>query len=79
MRRAGRLREELARSGRAPIDRAAEAKHIKAGKALFASVGCANCHAPKVGDVAGIYSDLLLHDMGSEMGDDGSYDPGDPE
>jgi CxxC motif-containing protein (DUF1111 family) len=55
----------------------AEAKHIKAGKAVFSSVGCANCHAPKLGDVAGIYSDLLLHDMGSEMGDDGSYDPGD--
>ena len=56
----------------------AEARHIKGGKALFASVGCTNCHAAKVGDVAGIYSDLLLHDMGSEMGDDGSYDPGDP-
>ncbi len=57
---------------------AAESKHIEAGKALFATVGCASCHAPRVGDVAGIYSDLLLHDMGSEMGDDGSYDLSDP-
>ncbi len=70
------------RSLPAPVERrstAAEANYIKAGKAVFTGVGCANCHAPKLGDVAGIYSDLLLHDMGSEMGDDGSYDPGDPE
>ena len=78
VRRAGRLRPEPAQPGRAPIHGAAEAKHLEGGKAMFASVGCANCHAPKLGDVEGIYSDLLLHDMGSEMGDDGSYDPGDP-
>jgi CxxC motif-containing protein (DUF1111 family) len=44
-----------------------------AGQATFASIGCANCHSPKVGNVQGIYSDLLLHDMGQEMADDGSY------
>jgi CxxC motif-containing protein (DUF1111 family) len=27
-----------------------------------------------VGNVVGIFSDLLLHDMGPEMADDGSYD-----
>jgi hypothetical protein len=51
----------------------AEAKHIDSGRTTFASVGCANCHTAKVGNVQGIYSDLLLHDMGQEMGDDGSY------
>ena len=51
----------------------AEAQHIDAGKATFASIGCAGCHAAKVGDVVGIYSDLLLHDMGQELGDEGSY------
>jgi CxxC motif-containing protein (DUF1111 family) len=56
----------------------AEAGPIKAGKALFAGVGCTNCHAAKVGDVEGIYSDLLLHDMGDDLGDEGSYDPDDP-
>jgi CxxC motif-containing protein (DUF1111 family) len=56
----------------------AEARHTKAGKTLFASVGCTNCHAAKVGDVEGIYSDLLLHDMGDDLGDEGSYDPDDP-
>jgi CxxC motif-containing protein (DUF1111 family) len=51
----------------------AEAQHIDAGKATFASIGCAGCHAAQVGDVVGIYSDLLLHDMGQELGDEGSY------
>jgi CxxC motif-containing protein (DUF1111 family) len=54
----------------------AESKHIAAGKAAFASVGCANCHTPKLGSVAGLYSDLLLHDMGDDTADDGSYSDG---
>jgi CxxC motif-containing protein (DUF1111 family) len=59
----------------------AEAKHIKGGRTLFASVGCASCHAPNVGDVKGIFSDLMLHDMGPESQDEGSYfdDGGDPD
>jgi CxxC motif-containing protein (DUF1111 family) len=51
-----------------------EATPIASGRTTFASIGCAACHAPKVGDVTGIYSDLLLHDMGPELGDEGSYD-----
>jgi CxxC motif-containing protein (DUF1111 family) len=51
----------------------AEAKYAHGGRELFSSVGCAACHAPKLGEVAGIYSDLLLHDMGPELGDTGSY------
>ncbi len=45
------------------------------GEQLFASVGCAVCHRPTLGPAAGIYSDLLLHDMGPN-----SYDlnPADP-
>jgi CxxC motif-containing protein (DUF1111 family) len=31
------------------------------GKMLFATVGCADCHTPVMGGVAGIYSDFLLH------------------
>jgi CxxC motif-containing protein (DUF1111 family) len=53
-----------------------EAKHLGAGKALFSSIGCAGCHSPSVADVEGIYSDLLLHDMGAEMADEGSYSDG---
>jgi CxxC motif-containing protein (DUF1111 family) len=48
--------------------------YINGGHALFAKVGCADCHVEAVGEVAGIFSDLLLHDMGSELGDTGSYD-----
>src|SRR5262249_19799717 len=33
------------------------------GGAAFKQVGCAACHTPKLGDVEGLYSDLLLHDM----------------
>ncbi len=45
---------------------------IASGKALFGTVGCATCHTPKLGDVEGIYSDLLLHDMGPGLTDIGS-------
>jgi len=61
-----------------PVERPAsgveEAKIHDAGKATFASIGCAGCHSPRLGNVQGIYSDVLLHDMGQEMSDDGSYD-----
>lgn len=39
------------------------------GRVLFTSLGCADCHVEQVGDVAGIYSDLLLHDMGPKLVD----------
>jgi CxxC motif-containing protein (DUF1111 family) len=44
------------------------------GRRLFKSVGCESCHMPDLGSVRGIYSDLLLHDMGEELSDPGSYD-----
>jgi CxxC motif-containing protein (DUF1111 family) len=47
---------------------------VAAGRRLFHSVGCASCHIPDLGSVRGIYSDLLLHDMGAELSDPGSYD-----
>jgi len=36
------------------------------GEHVFASVGCAICHVPNMGPARGIYSDILLHDMGYE-------------
>lgn len=39
------------------------------GQAHFNSLGCATCHLPRLGDVEGIYSDLLLHDMGPLLED----------
>lgn len=50
-----------------------ESKALAAGKAAFGAVGCASCHAAKLGAVEGIYSDLLLHDMGPSLADQGSY------
>ncbi len=57
---------------------------VKAGRELFAKIGCTNCHSQKLGDVEGMYSDLLLHDMGQDLGDTGQYgvftpDSSDPE
>jgi CxxC motif-containing protein (DUF1111 family) len=49
------------------------AADIAAGKLLFDRIGCAICHRPKLGKVEGIYSDLLLHDMGEELSDNGMY------
>ena len=58
-----------------------EAKILATGKAAFSQIGCASCHTAKVGDVDGIYGDLLLHDMGPELSDVGQYgqfSPGSP-
>jgi CxxC motif-containing protein (DUF1111 family) len=50
-----------------------DAAQIKAGEATFKTIGCASCHLPKLGEVEGIYSDLLLHDMGAQLADADSY------
>ena len=60
-----------------PASHHAESQHqandLAAGQKLFRSIGCAACHRPKLGDVPGIYSDLLLHDMGQSLSDAGNY------
>jgi len=40
---------------------------VESGRALFGSTGCADCHSPNLGPVEGLYSDLLLHDMGTDL------------
>jgi CxxC motif-containing protein (DUF1111 family)/tetratricopeptide (TPR) repeat protein len=60
---------------------------VAGGKQLFSNIGCADCHAPRLGDVEGIYSDLLLHRMGDESAGGAGYrenvepqsDPSGPE
>ena len=49
--------------------RLADKDRVAHGAHLFGKVGCATCHVPKLGNVQEIYSDLLLHDMGSETAD----------
>jgi CxxC motif-containing protein (DUF1111 family) len=42
---------------------------VDLGERVFDRVGCTACHMPNLGFVSGIYSDMLLHDMGYEMSD----------
>jgi CxxC motif-containing protein (DUF1111 family) len=44
-----------------------EAVTINNGEHLFNSVGCTVCHRPTLGRINGIYSDLLVHDMGTSL------------
>jgi CxxC motif-containing protein (DUF1111 family) len=46
-----------------------ERTSVERGKSVFQSVGCAECHTPDLGEVAGIYSDLLLHSLTTHIGD----------
>jgi CxxC motif-containing protein (DUF1111 family) len=39
------------------------------GEKLFGSIGCTACHVPDLDDVAGIYSDLMLHSVTSRFSD----------
>jgi CxxC motif-containing protein (DUF1111 family) len=57
----------------APARSALENADEKAGQKLFERIGCTDCHRPKLGNVEGIYSDLLLHDMGEALSDQGRY------
>jgi CxxC motif-containing protein (DUF1111 family) len=57
---------------RLPEDYSAR-EQAKAGKKLFRTIGCADCHTPDLGSVEGIYSDLLLHRMGQTLVGGGSY------
>jgi CxxC motif-containing protein (DUF1111 family) len=52
-----------------PMERAPSSTGTRAhaGKGIFTKIGCADCHAPSLGSVDGLYSDLLLHRMGMEL------------
>jgi CxxC motif-containing protein (DUF1111 family) len=52
-----------------------ERESFAEGRQLFHRTGCAECHVPALGEVSGIYSDLLLHDMGTELADQASANP----
>lgn len=68
----------------------AHADTLSAGRRLFHEMGCPSCHSPTLrtrsGDVpvldrrtVGLYSDLLLHDMGPELADVCGFDAGPAE
>lgn len=53
-----------------PVEEQSDSQAVAAGKELFNHIGCSVCHVADIGSVKGIYSDLLLHDMGK-----GCFDP----
>jgi CxxC motif-containing protein (DUF1111 family) len=70
------------RTLKAPIQRNPDDKEIVQGKKIFNNIQCSGCHIPEwttpQSDIAALsnktfhpYTDLLLHDMGSEL-DDGA-------
>ncbi|MCA9159317.1 MAG: hypothetical protein KDA72_13375 [Planctomycetales bacterium] len=56
----------------APVERA-QGEHtindLLAGEKLFYTIGCESCHVADIHPVRGLFSDLLLHDMGPELED----------
>ncbi|QDU74924.1 Cytochrome c [Bremerella volcania] len=46
-----------------------ERSYVNQGAVLFDAIGCAECHVKDVGQLSGVFSDFLLHDMGSEFED----------
>jgi CxxC motif-containing protein (DUF1111 family) len=54
---------------RRPPEDLQHARQIEFGEKVFREVGCAECHRQRLGQVAGIYSDLLLHQMGEGLSD----------
>lgn len=42
---------------------------VDAGRKVFHKIGCTACHIESIGQIQGIYSDLLLHDMGPKLAD----------
>jgi CxxC motif-containing protein (DUF1111 family) len=48
---------------------------VTAGEHLFEQVGCAVCHVPNLGPARGVYSDILLHDMGPNLYDFDAAEP----
>lgn len=39
------------------------------GDIAFEELGCTDCHVPDPGGVSGLYTDLMLHDMGDSLSD----------
>ena len=46
---------------------------VENGSKQFAAIGCADCHTPDLGPIKGFYSNLLLHDMGSDLASSTGY------
>jgi CxxC motif-containing protein (DUF1111 family) len=63
----------LARPAERLLPSTAERSEAASGKHHFSTIGCADCHTPNLGSIEGLYSDLLLHNMGRELAASGAY------
>ena len=65
---------------KAPVPRNQDNAEVKAGKGVFATIGCAKCHTPElktsVSKISALsektffpFTDMLLHDMGTGLND----------
>jgi CxxC motif-containing protein (DUF1111 family) len=63
--------EAFVHSLRRPVQskRKTDELELLVGETVFEKVGCAACHQERIARINGIYSDLLLHDMGAELSD----------
>lgn len=52
-----------------PTQLVKQERQYQKGRSVFARTDCAKCHVPDVDNVQGLFSDLLLHDMGPELAD----------
>lgn len=52
-----------------PVDPHAR-RQAEHGKALFATIGCADCHTPNLGGVEGVYSDFRLYRLETSSAND---------
>lgn len=46
-----------------------DADALRQGEQIFERIGCADCHPRQLGSIDGLFSDLLLHDLGSGLED----------
>jgi CxxC motif-containing protein (DUF1111 family) len=46
-----------------------EAESVRKGERVFERIGCGDCHPRQLAHVNGLFSDLLLHDMGHDLSD----------
>lgn len=66
--------ETLPQPIRAVPSDAAARREAEQGQEIFGRIGCAHCHSPEIGGVAGLYSDFLLHSLEDRsLGRAGSY------
>jgi hypothetical protein len=61
--------ENLPRPAEAKPTNSLAVEFGRKGEEVFTRIGCAVCHPRELGKVSGLFSDMLLHDMGAGLAD----------